>query len=158
MTNREKYAEEILDVVVTGSNFGFSRKREKVTECCKIDCLECAFNVNLQEGEDCCVKKEKWANSEYVEKPKLSKKDRMFLSLFRKNWNYMARNQDGALYAFDEKPRKFGKQWLPEVGEAAYLSSYAFDLNFPMIKWEDEEPWEIARFYGLEEVEEYENN
>lgn len=65
MTNREKYAEQILDLAVNGKNFAFC-KEEKIVSCAGLWCPNCIF----YSGTDNCSKnKECWSRQEYVEPP-----------------------------------------------------------------------------------------
>ena len=52
---------------------------------------------------------------------------------------WVARDYDGSLYMFPDKPKKMSDYWYaPEVG---YMKLN--DSLFPEVKWEDEEPTEI---------------
>ena len=67
MTNKEKYAKEILDVACTGDNVAMRNSDNVIVGCRKLECLDCAFNTH---GKGYCNDMiEKWANSEYVEPP-----------------------------------------------------------------------------------------
>lgn len=61
MTNREKYAKEILDIVCEGNNVAVKNGVPCVCE--NIECREC----DLSGGYSCNAKFAKWCNSEYVE-------------------------------------------------------------------------------------------
>ena len=64
MTNRERYAEDILDIVCTGKNIAM-RNGELLPCDGNIRCSECDFySGELQD----CAKIEEWANAEYKEK------------------------------------------------------------------------------------------
>lgn len=67
MTNKEKYAKEILDIACTGDNVAISKSENVIVGCKKLKCSNCAFNPH---GKGYCNDAiEKWANSEYVEPP-----------------------------------------------------------------------------------------
>ena len=66
MTNKEKYAKEILDIACTGDNVAMRKSDNVIVGCRKLGCLDCAFNTH---GKGCNNAIEKWANSEYVEPP-----------------------------------------------------------------------------------------
>ena len=66
MTNKEKYAKEILDIACTGDNVAMRKSDNVIVGCRKLGCLDCAFNTH---GKGCYDAIEKWANSEYVEPP-----------------------------------------------------------------------------------------
>lgn len=62
MLNKEKFAKEILEVVCRGTEFALVGN--EIKPCSEIDCKDCSFYA-----VECDLKKEKWANSEYVEPP-----------------------------------------------------------------------------------------
>ena len=66
MTNKEKYAKEILDIACTGDNVAMRKSDNVIVGCKKLKCSDCAFNTH---GKCCSDAIEKWANSEYVEPP-----------------------------------------------------------------------------------------
>ena len=67
MTNKEKYAKEILDIACAGDNVAMRKSDNVVVGCKNLKCSDCAFNPN---GKGYCNDMvEKWANSEYVEPP-----------------------------------------------------------------------------------------
>lgn len=68
MTNREKYAEKILDIAVTGHPFAINRNGE-VNSCGKVPCDECIFRKNKVADSSCREKSKEWSEQEYVEPP-----------------------------------------------------------------------------------------
>jgi hypothetical protein len=66
MTNREKYAEQILDIAVTGHSFAINRNGE-VSSCGKVTCDECIFRKNKVTDISCREKTKEWSEQEYVE-------------------------------------------------------------------------------------------
>ena len=68
MTNREKYAEQILDIAVTGHSIALDKKGN-FYKCSELDCEDCIFSrVELDESY-CGEKTKKWSEQEYVEPP-----------------------------------------------------------------------------------------
>ena len=59
--------------------------------------------------------------------------------LVEEGFKYVARDQDGDLYAFLEKPGKLIKVWV-SCGIHRLVNKPELDF----IKWEDEEPYNIA--------------
>lgn len=53
---------------------------------------------------------------------------------------YIARNRNGELSIFEEKPVKTSYVWVSDKGAWDILSN---DSNFQEVKWEDEEPREL---------------
>lgn len=58
------------------------------------------------------------------------------------------------LFAYISKPRKNTNSWISN-GELC-KSLRMLNIDFPMIKWSDDEPWLIEDLKNLEVVEEYE--
>ena len=68
MTNREKYAEQILDIATSGHSFAINRNGE-VSSCGKVPCNECIFRKNKSTDSSCREKLKEWSEQEYVEPP-----------------------------------------------------------------------------------------
>lgn len=66
MTNREKFAEQILDIACGGSKIAVNKATLEPTSCYKLACGDCLFVFS---DANCTGAREKWANSEYVEPP-----------------------------------------------------------------------------------------
>lgn len=64
MTNREKYAEQILDIVCEGSSVAVDVKTLKPVDCTEIRCRECKFEMN---GIPCGYLRKQWCNAENTE-------------------------------------------------------------------------------------------
>ena len=152
MKNKEKYAECVLTFACDESGFGVYEKTGEMEGCMKMHCTECLF---YGKKETCHTSRRKWLESEYIEKPVISKRDRAFLDYLRDRWKYMARdNISNAVYVFTEIPEKSEVGHFVYTGEARRISS-DFNVVFPMVKWSDEEPWLIEDLKKLEAVEEY---
>lgn len=67
MTNREKFAEQILDIACGGSRIAVNKATLEPIACYELECKDCLFNTHSY--VHCGDKTEKWANSEYVEPP-----------------------------------------------------------------------------------------
>lgn len=66
MTNREKFAEQILDIACGGSKIAVNKATLEPTPCYKLACGDCLFGFS---DADCIGARKKWANSKYVEPP-----------------------------------------------------------------------------------------
>lgn len=91
-----------------------------------------------------------WAENnheEYIEKPKISRSDRTFLDYVPDDYKYMARDEDGMLFAYKERPRKRSEIWI--CGSELF-KIYKAKVKFPMVKWENKEPWIIEDLKKLE--------
>lgn len=54
---------------------------------------------------------------------------------------WVARDENGMLYLYLAKPRKYQSKWLPNIrADFVELSRE----SFPGVKWEDEEPTEVT--------------
>lgn len=67
MTNREKFAEQILDIACSGSKIAVNKATSEPIACYKLARKDCLFG--LSNTDSCTSAREKWANSEYVEPP-----------------------------------------------------------------------------------------
>ena len=152
MKNKEKYAKEIMNIACNGDSIAVIKKSGRVVSCNGTKCSLCLFCDG-----DCSKEKiREWAESEYTEKPVISKRDRALLYCLRDRWKYMARdNISNAVYVFTKIPEKREVGHFVCTGEARRISS-DFNVVFPMVKWSDSEPWLIENLKKLEVVEEYE--
>lgn len=57
---------------------------------------------------------------------------------------YIARDEDGSLWAYDVKPVKGQHTWGSDILHPPE-SLYLFEHHFPYIKWEDREPYKVER-------------
>ena len=67
MTNREKFAEQILDIACGGSKIAVDKATLEPIACYKLACKDCLFGIS--NTDVCTSARKKWANSEYVEPP-----------------------------------------------------------------------------------------
>lgn len=143
MTNKEKYAKEIVEIACKGHDFRVDKNTNEVADCCDAPCAACLF----LEMDDCDKARREWAESEYIEKSVIviSKKDRAFLEYLKEEFKYIVRYKDGALFAYKNQLTTW------------FRLDCCFDVCFPMIKWEgNEEIWLIEDLKKLEVVENYE--
>ena len=148
MKNKEKYAKEIMEIACSGNNIAVIKKSGRIATCVNTECNLCLF----RDGS-CRKKLREWAESEYIEKPVISKKDRAFLDCLKKEYKFVSRDENGKLFAETQK-RKIESYW-GNCGSFLCLT-LCFDVDLPMVKWEDSEPWLIEDLKKLEVVEEYE--
>lgn len=152
MKNKEKYAKKITEIVCDGSSVAVDKATGNPVSCNNtIGCADCA----LRNKGGCSIALKEWAESEYIEKPVLSKKDRAFLEYLSVNIQYIARDMSGRLYIYVRKPYKQIDCWSSSACETE-KTLWMFNVDFPMVKWSDEEPWLIEDLKKLEVVEEYE--
>lgn len=65
MTNREKFAEQILDIACSNDAIAVDKVTLEPIACGKLGCKNCLFNIS--NVMSCGRQRIKWANSEYVE-------------------------------------------------------------------------------------------
>ena len=65
MTNREKFAEQILDIACANDAIAVDKVTLEPVACGKLGCKNCLFNIS--DVMSCGNKRIKWAISEYVE-------------------------------------------------------------------------------------------
>lgn len=150
MKNKEKYASEIIEIAC---KYGAVNERTgELKGCSEIICEHCLFR---KRGISRCKEKMKeWLESEYIEKPVISKKDRAFLEYLGKELKYIVRSKSNNLMAFQNSAEKREDGWV--IGSGALKSLQRFNIDFPMVKWSDDSPWLIENLKKLEVVDSYE--
>lgn len=75
-----------------------------------------------------------------------------------KNLKYIARDKSGELFIYEKEPRKLDDdvRWASNCFIDWFCLNCRFSVQFPMIKWSDEEPWLIEDLKKLEVVDDYE--
>lgn len=82
-------------------------------------------------------------------KPTISKRDRSFLDYISDEYKYMVRERSGNLWIYKCVPTKRIIGWdCEELLDYVYIGDMKVD--FPMVKWEDKEPWQIEDLKKLE--------
>lgn len=146
MKNREKFAKEILDIACKGDTIAVTEDN-KVVCCMDINCEQCLFHKGDDYGGYCDdTERIRWVESEYIEKPKITSREKNFLDLLLPNYKYIAKDKNGFLLAYTEKPIKILETW--GIANCALINM--FDIKFDFIKREDEEPWSIEDLKNLE--------
>lgn len=154
MKNKEKHAKEIVELACDGNSIAVDKHSGTVCSCNYISCSNCLFD----DSKDCIKRRKNWAVSEYTEyteKSVISKIDRAFLDYIKEEFKYIVRNESGKLFLYGAYPRKRDTYWVLNCDSYLSLNRY-FNVDFPMVKWEDDEPWLIEDLKKLEVVEEYE--
>lgn len=155
MKNKERYAKEILDIACSGNSIAMVKESGHIAPCYGTPCVECLFN-----SDKCKERVREWAESEYIEKPVISKSDRAFLDYLREEYKFVVRDEDNKLFIYSSKPYskpykdKNSKCWCAYdcINNRLILN---YNVDFPMVKWSDSEPWKIDDLKKLEVVEEY---
>lgn len=147
MKNREKFAKEILDIACKSEKFSVIKSGE-ITFCDRFKCDMCKFNDSTGE-KSCRTKRYEWSESEYVEKPTITSREKNFLDALLSNCKYIARDKNNLLYVYYDKPIRGNKFWISDYASHDMPKDMYGDV-FSFIKWEDEEPWSIE---GLKKLE-----
>lgn len=155
MKNKEKYAKEIVEIACEGNEVAVSKETGKPVRCVDMRCSLCAINLNEDKYKTCTDYRKEWAESEYIKKTVISKKDRAFLEYIRERYKYIARDENGKLIVYETQPRKGEAYWIWICDSHLDLERH-FNIDFPMVKWSDEEPWLIEDLKKLEVVDSYE--
>lgn len=95
----------------------------------------------------------RWAESEYVEKPTITSREKNFLDALLPNCKYIARdNINDNLYIYYNKPRRnsMKESWVTNNSNYFYVSRDMYGNMFDFIKWENEGPWSIEDLKNLE--------
>lgn len=150
MKNKEKYAMKIVEIACDGKSVAVDKRTGEVDSCDYIMCGNCLFD-----GKHGCHEiRREWAELEYIEKYVISKRDREFLEYIKEEFRYIARDKNDKLCAYNLKPYKSKNYSKWSINDYDYLD-LNYNVDFPMIKWSDEEPWFIEDLKKLEVVEEY---
>lgn len=147
MKNKEKFAKEILDIACKSEKFSVIKSGE-ITFCDCFKCDMCKFNDSTGE-KSCRTKRYEWSESEYVEKPTITSREKNFLDALLSNCKYIARDKDNLLYVYYDKPIRGNKFWISDYASHDMPKDMYGDV-FSFIKWEDEEPWSIEDLKKLE--------
>ena len=148
MKNKEKFADKILDFACSEERIAVDNQGEVVSCSGMASCEDCKFDIR-----NCETSIRKWLEEECVEPPVISRKDKRLLECIKGGYKYIARDYDGDLSLYTNKPEKGFMTWFSDMES---LSIKRFDVDFPIIKWEDIEPWKIEDLKKLKVVDEYE--
>lgn len=145
MLNIEKFLDEFVELAYKGD--GIALLNGSPVPCMKLNCNECdCFNTGISCKEYIC----QWARSEYVEKPKLTQKERRFCELAEGGW--IARNFNGDICWHSRKPCKGNKVWFSWCNSVDIVK-FNSNLKFDCVTWEDEKPWAVEDLLKLEVIE-----
>ena len=154
MKNKEKYAEQIVDIVCEYGSFGVDKHTGSPVSCHELHCGKCLLNEMNYHA--CYDSIEEWADSEYVELPVISKNDRRFLDYIGNTYKYIVRDKDGKLFVC-KKVYTVNHEWFTRgcVAGSDYTYISGFDVHFPMVKHISSTVWSIKDLKKLEVVEAY---
>ena len=113
-----------------------------------VSCENCRFG----DEKECKTAIKAWLEREYVELFVISRKDVCLLAYVKDDYKYIARDYDGDIFLYTNKPEKCFGVWYSD-GE--YVSIKSFNVRFPIIKRDDSEPWLIEDLKHLPVVDNY---
>ena len=152
MKNKEKYAEQIAEIACENNSFCIDKDTGAIVSCSSLSCNDCSFYTSI----GCDKSRTEWAESEYVERPVISKRDRAFLDYIGDFYTYVVRDSEGKLYVCKDV-HSIGNRWFSNGGVSGYDYTYifGFDVQFPMVNIISSTAWIIKDLKKLEVVEEY---
>lgn len=147
-TNYEYFKDEIIDIISEGNSLGVLDGRPR--KCKDMYCSNCEIN-DASRGT-CRRLCKVWLNAEHIEKPKLTKKERMFCELVEAGW--IARDRDGELVHYRSKPDRGISCWM-NGGKLLCVGRHfpTIKNEFSFITWDDKEPWSVGELLKLEVLE-----
>lgn len=148
MKNKEKFIDKLADFACIRDNIAINIKGE-IVGCYNSRCEDCKFYTET----NCRTASREWLEEEYIEPPlSISRKAMRLLEYIKDDYKYIARNKDEELFLYANKPKKSFDIWYSEGADG---SIKPFNVDFPMVKWEDKEPWLIEDLKHLQIVDKY---
>ena len=121
MTNREKYAEQILDIATTGHSIAIDKKGN-FYKCSELKCEDCIFSRCEQDNCYCGEKIKKWSEQEYVEPPvdwsKVPADTKVYVRDFdNESWmpRHFAKFEDGKIFTWANGTTSFSAKGFDDV-------------------------------------------
>lgn len=117
---------------------------EELEEIVSVDCANWEPAYKKCGRRNCRDCQKEWLKAEHKEKITLSEAERIILENIDKEYKWIARDESGDLILHSEEPHKeyMCNTWINDEAEDDILSP--FNHLFQFIKWEDEEPYNIA--------------
>ena len=161
MTNYEYYKDGIIELILSNRALAVDKLTGKPIACAVLDCNYCKFN---NEKIRCEQRRKEWLKAEYVEVPKLTKKERLLCELFE--YGYIVYHPWGDWFlwsSMDVRWDEHSNKWdlIDENDDRKMLYTWSLD-NIPSIKSKDMfsfikesgEAWSIAELLELEVIDE----
>lgn len=149
MKNKEKFKDEIVDIVCKGGKIAVDNISYEPVDCNSINCSTCLFYG----CGDCYDALIEWARREYKKTIVISYNDSLFLNFIKDGYEYIARDKNDCLYAYNSTPLKYEYNGIWSGVKEVDLN--IFNIDLPMIKWSDEQPWKISDLKKLKVVKNY---
>lgn len=153
MKNKEKFATEIVEIVCKDGIFGVDKHTGRPVLCRDLRCGKCLLDE--MNGRSCNDSRREWAESEYIEKPVISKRDRAFLDYLGSTYEYVVRDKDCKLFVCKDVYTD-GHMWFSGcIAGSDYTYISGFEVQFPMVEVVSPTVWSIEDLKKLDVVEEY---
>ena len=151
MTNYEKFKNEIAAL---GYDFGVT-KTQDICFCPTLICAECVLYADNERS--CVPTKIQWLYEEAKEIFPITTKEKDFLDIL---WgsSYIARDYNGRLYLYSQKPVQLSDGWLIDNGYED-MDGNIFEICpdfFEFITWESDKCWSVEELRQMP-VEEQES-
>lgn len=141
MRKKDKYRKTIIKIAMQGEVFGVDRTTDVPAPCKSMSCRNCRFDhINCFDG------RKAWLNSKDEGPKRVFTKKQKNINRVLNKIKYIARDMDGSLWGFVNKPYKDGFYWRTE-GFYCNLDKL-ISVDFPQITWEDEEPTSREEILG----------
>lgn len=129
MTNFEKVKEDLRIEDVGADPCKVIHRIRKENTCFGRTCEECR----------------EWLEEEYVEPVELTEAERTILQNVDKKYKYIARDKNGNLYMYEDRPTRGISMWINSI-----ISTHmrVFNHLFQFVQWEDTNPYNIEELLG----------
>lgn len=131
MTNYEKYKDQLMFILM--DKIGVDREKGTPKSCADVGCINCLFYI--KDDRKCNYRVGEWLNAEAKE---FTKEEKEYARLNDKI-SYYARDKNGLLYGYFDKPVKGVYTWKSSLERFVHVCENT-SLSFSSIKWEDPEP------------------
>lgn len=132
MKNKEKFAKEIAEIAIRGNDVAINHDGIPVSCEGLFSCKKCLLQI---QSLPCYEALKQWAETEYIEQKVFTKEEKEILKLLQKV-NWVAKDKDGSVYFYYEKPCKATQTW---DGSGFCISNFS-NVKFESVKWDDPEP------------------
>lgn len=135
MKNWEAFEEEVLNITKAGGVIAVVNG--EVRNCDDVACEDCS----LTKYDSICDRAHiLFLYDDYVAPVKLTPEEKQLCNLF--DGGFIARDRDGKLYWYPEKPHRAGERWFCEDLGVIWLDKSFPQCKFEFVSW-NEESWEV---------------
>lgn len=126
------------------TNFERVKQEMRIEDVAIFGGLPCKIIHKLKNEENCsdraCTECQKWLAEEYVEPVVLTEAERTILENADKRFRYIARERNGNLCLYKDRPTKGISTWINGI---ITMHMGVFSHLFQFVQWEDEQPYNI---------------